>query len=247
MTEAEWLTSDDATAMWLALPHPRSRRLASLFGVACVRVTPEILGRPFLRGAADVVELAADEGDWTAVDALNQQAGNRCHGVKRDSVEHYWELAALRLTDDGIDFYAMHVPLFMLKALDGSPSVLELRRSYADLLRDIAGKPTRTGRGRRMKRPTKPHPFPVLGDSHLTSDVIALARGSYEERAFDRMPILADALQDAGCDSDDILSHCRGPGPHARGCWVVDLILGKTWFAARRVALPQPRPSALRR
>ena len=41
------------------------------------------------------------------------------------------------------------------------------------------------------------------------------------------MPILADALQDAGCDNDDILNHCRDDGPHVRGCWVVDLVLGK--------------------
>jgi hypothetical protein len=41
------------------------------------------------------------------------------------------------------------------------------------------------------------------------------------------MPILADALQDAGCVNDDVLNHCRGPGPHLRGCWVVDLVLGK--------------------
>ncbi|WP_439625559.1 hypothetical protein [Gemmata sp.] len=61
----------------------------------------------------------------------------------------------------------------------------------------------------------------------LTSDVLALATGIYEKRAFDLMPILADALQDAGCNSDDILNHCRGPGPHVRGCWVVDSVLGK--------------------
>jgi hypothetical protein len=62
----------------------------------------------------------------------------------------------------------------------------------------------------------------------LTSDVLALARGIYDDRAFDRMPILADALQDAGCDSDAILSHCRDPQQvHVRGCWVVDLLLGK--------------------
>jgi hypothetical protein len=62
----------------------------------------------------------------------------------------------------------------------------------------------------------------------FTSDVLVLARGIYEERAFDRMPILADALQDAGCTDEDVLNHCRDPNtPHARGCWVVDLILGK--------------------
>jgi hypothetical protein len=43
----------------------------------------------------------------------------------------------------------------------------------------------------------------------------------------DRLPILADALQDAGCDSAEVLAHCRGPGPHVRGYWVVDLLLGK--------------------
>jgi hypothetical protein len=61
----------------------------------------------------------------------------------------------------------------------------------------------------------------------FTSTAVALARGIYEDRAFDRMPILADALQDAGCDNEDILDHCRGPEPHVRGCWVVDLLLGK--------------------
>jgi hypothetical protein len=44
----------------------------------------------------------------------------------------------------------------------------------------------------------------------------------------EQIVILADALQDAGCDNDRILDHCRGPGPHVRGCWVVDLVLGKS-------------------
>jgi hypothetical protein len=60
-----------------------------------------------------------------------------------------------------------------------------------------------------------------------TDTVLALARQMYDSREFSAMPILADALQDAGCDNDDILSHCRGDGPHVRGCWVVDLVLGK--------------------
>jgi hypothetical protein len=60
-----------------------------------------------------------------------------------------------------------------------------------------------------------------------TSDVTAMARGMYETRDFAAMPILADALQDAGCENAEVLEHCRGLGPHIRGCWVVDLILGK--------------------
>ncbi|MBA4064588.1 MAG: hypothetical protein C0501_12920 [Isosphaera sp.] len=80
------------------------------------------------------------------------------------------------------------------------------------LLRDIVGNPFR----------------PVTADpAWVTSTVVQLAAGVYAERAFDRLPILADALQDAGCDHPDVLAHCRGLGPHVRGCWVVDLVLGK--------------------
>jgi hypothetical protein len=60
-----------------------------------------------------------------------------------------------------------------------------------------------------------------------TDTALALARQIYESRDFGAMPILADALQDAGCDDTGILDHCRGSGPHVRGCWVVDLVLGK--------------------
>jgi hypothetical protein len=62
----------------------------------------------------------------------------------------------------------------------------------------------------------------------LTAPVIAIARGIYDDRAFDRLPVLADALMDAGCEVSAILDHCRSDGPHVRGCWVVDAILGKT-------------------
>jgi hypothetical protein len=58
--------------------------------------------------------------------------------------------------------------------------------------------------------------------------VVKLAQAIYDDRAFDRLPILADALEDAGCHDAGILAHCRGPGPHVKGCWVVDLLLGKT-------------------
>jgi hypothetical protein len=60
-----------------------------------------------------------------------------------------------------------------------------------------------------------------------SADAVGLARGIYEDRAFDRLPLLADALMDAGCDDEQVLGHCRSAGPHVRGCWVVDLVLGK--------------------
>jgi hypothetical protein len=73
------------------------------------------------------------------------------------------------------------------------------------------------------------NPFrPAAVDSAwLTPGVVELARAIYDDRAFERMPILADALEEAGCTNADILTHCRLPGPHVRGCWVVDLVLGK--------------------
>jgi hypothetical protein len=84
---------------------------------------------------------------------------------------------------------------------------------FAGKLRDIFGNPF---------RPVSVEP------SWLTSTVVALAEGIYQEKAFDRLPILADALMDAGCDNDDVLNHCRDPhATHVRGCWVVDSVLGK--------------------
>jgi hypothetical protein len=81
-----------------------------------------------------------------------------------------------------------------------------------ELVRDIFGNPFRRV---------------VFSSEWRTDTVVSLAKQMYDSRDFGAMPILADALQDAGCDSDDILSHCRGDGPHVRGCWVVDLVLGK--------------------
>jgi hypothetical protein len=99
---------------------------------------------------------------------------------------------------------------------------------------DAVGPAERVGRWTRHTRmvlfrdifgnPFRPVPFAL---SWRTDTALTLARTMYESRDFSAMPILGDALQDAGCDSDDILNHCRGPGPHVRGCWVVDLVLGK--------------------
>jgi hypothetical protein len=60
-----------------------------------------------------------------------------------------------------------------------------------------------------------------------TTDAIGLAQGIYDERAFDRLPVLADALMDAGCEDEQVIAHCRIEASHVRGCWVVDLVLGR--------------------
>ena len=67
----------------------------------------------------------------------------------------------------------------------------------------------------------------VFSPEWRTSTAVAIANSMYESRDFGPMPLLADALQDAGCDETDIIDHCRGSGPHCRGCWVVDGVLGK--------------------
>jgi hypothetical protein len=87
------------------------------------------------------------------------------------------------------------------------------RVTQAKKIRDIFGNPFR---------------LVSFSPSWQTSTAIALANSMYESRDFTAMPVLADALEEAVCDSADVLAHCRGPGPHVRGCWVVDLVLGKS-------------------
>jgi hypothetical protein len=90
------------------------------------------------------------------------------------------------------------------------------RRQMA-LLRDCLGNPIR--------------PLPLLapaGHRLKDSTALQLAGKIYDHRAFDRLPVLADALEDAGCIDADLLGHLRSPRPHVRGCWAVDLVLGKS-------------------
>jgi hypothetical protein len=84
------------------------------------------------------------------------------------------------------------------------------------LLRDIIGNPF---------RPPMPLPHGALAWNEGT--LRRIAQAIYDERAFDRLPVLADALEESGCTDTDILAHGRGGGEHVRGCWVVDLVLAK--------------------
>jgi hypothetical protein len=95
----------------------------------------------------------------------------------------------------------------------------------ADLLRDVLGNPFR----------------PVALDrTCLTADVLALAPAAYEQRILpggeldaQRLAVLADALEEAGCTCAELLDHLRDPGPHVRGCWAVDAVLTRAASAER--------------
>jgi hypothetical protein len=97
-------------------------------------------------------------------------------------------------------------------AIAGASSEAEMQ-AQMQVLRDVVGAPFSATKS-------------VIAWQTVT--VMSLATAIYADRAFDRLPILADALEDAGCDHADILNHCRGPGPHVLGCWPLDLVLGKS-------------------
>lgn len=127
-------------------------------------------------------------------------------------------LTAGRMTTEMAWFSLQRVPERVTSALKYShPESADLSEQVGvlkALLRDIVGNPFR----------------PVAFDpGWRTSTVVALAEQMYGSRDFAPMPILADALQDTGCENEDILAHCCDPAaPHVRGCWVVDLVLGKS-------------------
>ncbi len=207
MTEAEWLACDDPEPMlrFLKAPYPRKGRL---FGCACCRRITATLNDVGQK-AIDAVEQFAD-GNATQGDVL-------AVSPPKVTVEAYSDISFSRTA------------ISCLVELRDTPSV-NWRYAYgwtavvadntqaewrvqADFLRCIFGNPFR----------------PVTFDPAWRTDTaLALARQMYEAREFSAMPILADALQDAGCDNTDVLNHCRDASQiHVRGCWVVDLVLGK--------------------
>jgi hypothetical protein len=107
---------------------------------------------------------------------------------------------------------AADVTPFRTEDGDSAAEYIAELAAQAELLRDIFGNPFRGV---------------TFDPAWRTADVLALARGMYDSRDFSAMPILADALQDAGCEDEDLLNHCREDREHVRGCWVVDLVLGK--------------------
>jgi hypothetical protein len=231
MTEEEWL--DRGAPFWQLLDHVRRQggrnstgawaRQLRLFACACARqVWLLSQGRPVeecapaWRQAADVAERAAD-GLATREQLDEVRRANPPRATLRTAAD-VAGYAAHCLCDDDPAEAAWATSALAVYALrtGGSqkPWGLVLQEQVA-LCRDVFGNPFRAARVERS--------WLAWNDAC----VARMAQGIHEERAYDRVPILHDALLDAGCDDEAILSHCRAPGPHVRGCWAIDLILGK--------------------
>lgn len=208
MTAKQWRACTDPFALLSAAGERTTDRKARLFCVACCRQVLHLAPAARQKSAEALLKVAEQfaDGEPTKEERLKTQkkAGGSYSMI-------HATLAERATAADGY-YTARFAAEF---ASFGKKGIKEevTQAAQADLARDILG-------------PSAARP-PALRPNWLTATVAALAQGIYDDRAFDRMPILADALQDAGCEKDDILSHCRGPGPHIRGCWVVDLVLGK--------------------
>jgi hypothetical protein len=217
MTEAEWLATDLMT-MWRYLADKASERKLRLVAVACCRELWEFIRDERGRRATVVAERYAD-GMATAGEL---QAAYEDAAVLEPEIDSYpaekasaWvaHQSAVVASENALGHSATGAYDVPGHFLLWRRQKKRMRKFSVKLLREVFGNPF----------------HPVAADpSWRTSTVVSLAEGIYADRAFDRLPILADALQDAGCENPDVLGHCRGPGPHARGCWVVDLLLGKT-------------------
>jgi hypothetical protein len=219
MTEADWLAGTDPQGMLAFLfTHPGySERKVRLFAAACYW---------------QVEEFHRDEPPFDAeVEAVERYADGL---IGRDdllaaSLAHYRQLfpgeeeSALRFVNQEADYAAWMADWAAQRsryAGDGAWPAGAAEAGQADLLRDIFGNPFR--------------PLTV-SPAWRTPQLVALARAAYDERELPsglldpaRLAVLADALEEAGCDQPELLAHLRGPGPHVRGCWAVDLILGKS-------------------
>jgi hypothetical protein len=182
---------------------------------ACGRRCLEQMPGDVCRQAVAVAEAHADS------DASDDAMNSICGAASFEVANHRQYSEAYRAANvaewvaslEGLDLYDL-TDLLTDDAASLHPNPTDEYTVQADFLRDIFGNPFR----------------PVTFSAAWRTDTaVSLARTMYESREFSAMPILADALQDAGCDNTDILDHCRDTNQvHVRGCWVVDFVLGRT-------------------
>jgi hypothetical protein len=213
MTEPEWLGCTDPILMLEFLRGKATNRKLRLVACAVCRSIWDLLIDKRSREAIEVAERFADgkcreENVASSVDA----ACDAAHEVSMS--EHNVKEAASRAADAAV----WCASIYYSGAVE-----------YAITNVEVAARMTAAGSRTGLVRDIIFNPFHAvtLDPAWLTSKVKTLAQAIYDDRAFNAMPILGDALEEAGCTNPDILNHCRRPGPHVRGCWVVDLLLGK--------------------
>ena len=204
-----------------------SNRKQRLFDCACVRRIWHLLLDEKGRKAVEVAEGFADgqasidelrDAQGFALSAADAQATlylpgtPNSYSVLAAAAGAAWEFRSgadpLRHTAEAIAWQGLTKNGRSERRL-AKEKFAEERKIQATLLREIVGNPF--------------WPFRVLPSTLAAS----LAQVIYDQRDFDRLPKVADALEKAGCDNPKVLSHCWLPGPHVRGCWVVDAVLGK--------------------
>jgi hypothetical protein len=224
MTEHQWRACTSPEAMLNALTNRASPRKLRLYAIGCCRRIWSLLtddrcrhavavAQRFADGLATQAELAAAERTVAAVARLWGEVGSPLARATTAIGGAAWastrQSAWLAAWDAALDA-RMAARDFQQPRTD-----YERERAWqADLLHDLFGNPFRPG---------ALDPFWLAYDGGA---VQKLARVIYDEDRFGDLPVLADALEEAGCDCAEVLEHCRARRPHNRGCWVVDLALG---------------------
>jgi len=217
--EALWLGCTDPEQMLAFLEGKLSTRKQRFFACACVRSAWRLLRDSRSHKAIEIGERYADglvdENERHAVCEAAWGPYGTERGLFLQAVR-----AAHTVAESSLSFsHKETVYAARWAAATKGWSAPAPRPAQAAWLRDVIGNPY---------RPV------VLDPAWRTHTVIALAQAAYDDRSLpsgtldpDRLAVLADALEDAGCDNADVLSHLRGPGPHVRGCWPLDLMLAK--------------------
>jgi hypothetical protein len=227
-TEASWLQSTTPGSLLVSLKGKRMPRQRRLLAVACCRRVLDLMPDPESRRAVEVAERFGDgaataeelEAAYLAAQAVTHRRGDECQrltGKEQAAAWNVWRLTyagQLCAARSGMEEAAVWL-LKRARHLGSGPETREKAEQCA-LIRDVVGNPFR--------------PLPDLDPRWLSwgdGAVPKLARAIYDERRWAELPVLADALEEAGCSDGQLLGHCRGGAAHARGCWAVDLILGK--------------------
>jgi hypothetical protein len=220
MNEAEWGACADPDHMLMRLRGRASSRKLRLFAAACCRRAWHLLPYKRSRKAVEAVERYADgaaearELTWAheVADADSRRYTSHSHPAVRVAAEAVAQAAMPRARD------AMVCARLAAHALglDDLADWDAERTAQSGLLRDIFGALS--------FRPVDVEPA-WLRWNHAT--VRRLAQAVYRDRRFGDLPVLADALEEAGCSDADLLGHCRGGGVHVRGCWALDLLLAR--------------------